>query len=378
MEWREAIPFGVMILDDLDLRSYPLSKLKLKKSSLRYTNLKGLGLARVNWKEINLEYSQLDGIKLKKSNLSLANLFSASLKDGFFEEVNFKGANLEGADLSQARFKKCNFDKANLKGALLQECHFEKCSFRQTNLSFTDFENACIKGSRFLKTNLYGSTFLGARVEKSRFKKADLSQCSLTEASLSKTKISQGFWPGKGKTLLLTGLVLIFLVGMGFLFSSFQREKLEELREARLKIGQEYRDAIQSGLAYLKSQKIKILNQIQFRLNSFPEKPSYREALKDPELTRLFESLSLVHQEKKFLERKGELYREQLQKLDQLIFIATKQRRVKGSFSTLSENWEDQFRDLKISLANRLNSGIVEKTESWEHVKGEYLNLKKQ
>ncbi len=103
--------------------------LNLRKTNLKYADLKGAWLIGANFRGTNLEKANLMGANLAGAFLVEANLKHANLLNANLEGADLRKANFEGTKLTGVNFQGANFTSANIKGADLSESLLKEVNF---------------------------------------------------------------------------------------------------------------------------------------------------------------------------------------------------------------------------------------------------------
>ncbi len=103
--------------------------LNLRKTNLKYADLKGAWLIGANFRGTNLEKANLMGANLAGAFLVEANLKHANLLNANLEGADLRKANFEGTKLTGVNFQGANFTSANIKGADLSESLLNEVNF---------------------------------------------------------------------------------------------------------------------------------------------------------------------------------------------------------------------------------------------------------
>lgn len=109
--------------------------LNLRKSNLKYADLRGAWLIGVNFRGTNLERANLMGANLAGAFLAESNLKNANLLNANLEGADLRKANFEGVKLTGVNFQGANFAGVNIKGADLSESLLKEVNFNNGRLN---------------------------------------------------------------------------------------------------------------------------------------------------------------------------------------------------------------------------------------------------
>ncbi len=108
--------------------------LNLRKTNLKYADLRAAWLIGANFRGANLERANLMGVNMAGAFLAEANFRGANLLNASLEGADLRKVNLQGAKLTGVNFHGANFTGANIKGADLSESLLNEVNFSNGRL----------------------------------------------------------------------------------------------------------------------------------------------------------------------------------------------------------------------------------------------------
>ncbi|RLI83152.1 MAG: hypothetical protein DRP01_09305 [Archaeoglobales archaeon] len=151
-----------------ELKKYKILGVYLRKTRLRWRDLREAFLAYANLQEAELwgtnlqkaflVYANLQGSDLHQANLQEADLCGANLQEARLCKANLQGSDLVGAELKRSDLREANIQGANLRVAKLQEADLWGAELQRANLSYVIVDSKTrLDRANLTYTNLYNS-----------------------------------------------------------------------------------------------------------------------------------------------------------------------------------------------------------------------------